>query len=95
MDKEVFIICTICLGSRNKYFCILIFYVKKGMQLKVIVERSLLSKDEPLTSNIGKVMAFEFFEGGLKIRKIGENWTSHFWFSFSFAMLPWSAVYRS
>ena len=23
---------------------------------------------------------FDFFEGGLKIRKIGKNWTSHFWF---------------
>ena len=40
---------TVCFGSRN--FCVLI-----GIFLKSMSERSLLSKDECLTSNINKVM---------------------------------------
>ena len=34
-----------------------------------MVESALLSKDEPLTPNVDKVMGFEFLEGGLKIQK--------------------------
>ena len=40
------------------------------MLSKGMVESFLLSKDEPLTSNIDKVMGFEVLEGGLKIRKL-------------------------
>ena len=39
------------------YFCIFIVYVLIGVLLKDMVESCLLSKDELLTPNIGKVMA--------------------------------------
>ena len=39
------------------------------MLLKGMIESSLLSKDELLTSHIDKVMGFQSLEGGLKIRK--------------------------
>ena len=53
-----------------------------------MVESSLLSKDEPLTPNIDKVMGVWILDGGLKTQtsaKIGENWTSkfHAWSLFS------------
>ena len=42
------------------------------MLLKGMIESSLLSKDELLTSHIDKVMGFQSLEGGLKIRKLAK-----------------------
>ena len=53
--QESVALCTVCLGSR--IFCIFIFYVTNGVQLKGVAKRSLLFKNEPLTLNIDKVMA--------------------------------------
>ena len=39
------------------FFGFFIFPVSRGVQLKGVAESSLLSKDEPLTPNIDKVMA--------------------------------------
>ena len=38
-------------------FCVFNFYATSGVILKSMIESSLLSKDEPLTSNIDEVMA--------------------------------------
>ena len=46
-----------CLFALNNIFPIFIFYAWFGMLLKGMVQSSLLSKDEPLISNIDKVMA--------------------------------------
>ena len=48
---------TVCLGSRNIFFSIFIFYALFGVLLKGTGERFLLSKDEPLTPDIDGVMA--------------------------------------
>lgn len=36
--------CTVCLGSRNIFFCIFNFYATSGVQSKGMIESSLLSK---------------------------------------------------
>ena len=43
--------------SQEIFFCILMFCVKRGVQLKGVAKISLLSKDECLTPNIDEVMA--------------------------------------
>ena len=46
------------------------------MLMKDMAKSSPLSKDELVTPNIDKVMGSDVLEGGLKIQKLGENWTS-------------------
>ena len=48
---------TVCLGSGNIFFVFSFICVTKGAQLKGVAESSLLSKNEPLTPNIDKIMA--------------------------------------
>lgn len=54
---DITVLNTVCLGSRNIFFCIFIFYVSSGVELKGMVESSLLSEDEPLNRDIDGVMA--------------------------------------
>ena len=49
---------TVCLGSRYNYFYIFNFYVSIGVLLKGMVESSLLSEDERLTTKFDQVVAF-------------------------------------
>ena len=65
---------TDCLTWTN-IFCIVIFYVSIVVLLKGMGESFLLSKDEPLTPNIDRVMALWIFERSAQKAK-GENWTS-------------------
>ena len=44
-------------GQEIISFCVFNFYATSGVILKSMIESSLLSKDEPLTSNIDEVMA--------------------------------------
>ena len=47
----------VCLPWTNSFFCIFMFCVSTSMSsLKGMVESSILSKDEPLTPNIDKVV---------------------------------------
>ena len=48
---------TVCLPSAKLFFSIFIFYAWFGVLLKGMGESFLLSKDEPLTSDIDGVMA--------------------------------------
>ena len=52
------------------------------MLLKGMGESFLLSKDEPLTPNIDKVMRVWIFRRKTQNTKIGKNWTSQFWVLF-------------
>ena len=48
--------------------------------LKDMVKSSQLSKDEPLTPNVNKVMGVWFFRRRAQNTKIGKIWTSQFCF---------------
>ena len=61
------------------------FYVLIGVLLKGVAERCLLSKDEPLTPNIDKVVAVWCFRRRVLKTKIGKTLTSWFRYMICFS----------
>ena len=77
--NSLWLSCTVCLPSTTLFPPIFMLCALFVMSLKGMVESSLLSKDEPLTHNIGtKLWGVEFLERGPKIQKLAIHFTSKF-----------------
>ena len=88
---------TVCLGAKIMYFVFKYILCRKWY----LIERYLwlrtlyCPKMNLYLSILMELWHFEFLEGGLKIRKIGENWTSHFCFSNCFSAHERENLFKS